>query len=405
MHKILFCSSLFVLCLTFVKQPALAQFGMGCAGPAYCAIHQRTRDSIKDHSDEAFEDYEDNFIGEELAREYFIPALQYLTEQITVGDAENTEQHSSLTDAENTAGRINAQRTAVARESAVLEITDNMCERSTLTSGIAATAQNVAEAERRGVQEGISEDMGAIGVPGSEGPGELRNLQVERYVNIYADPNDFEGAIAAAYEVTASDPSRYNRDVNPFFLNTYTLDYDATNPAATDAGQDIRALRLNLFGHDLPRIPSAVSTDPEATDEIADYNRVAQFQGLARTSFDAIVTLRQRGNSEVAPYMRAMLAERGITQPNIVASIIGEEDAPSFMAQAKILTQYQSRAPEQAGDNMAHSADLYRRQVTNDALSLLVKYRIYESLKRQTAHFIAIHELKTDPLRDRIETF
>ncbi len=394
--------SLLILGILIIPKISYAQTP-GCAGPAYCAIHLKTRNSIKNYSDDAFEEYENDFVQGELARDYFTGALQYLTEQITVGDAEVTEGQASLSDATGMANRVNAQRTANVRQASALQTTDEMCERSTLTTSLTASAQQVIDAQARSSSEGSDEDLGKRGTLGAEGPGERVLSQIDRYVRIYANPSDFGGAIAEAYGVTPANPERIDKDIIPFFVDTYTLNCNLIDIQPSEVCEDVRALRLNLFGHNIPRIPLASATSSEAQNVRIDYSRVAQFQGLARRSFDSIVALRQEGNGEVAPYMRALLEQRGIAQPLIVESIMGENDKPSLMAQTKVLTQYLASGPDQADSTMAHSADLSRREVTNEALSLMVKFKIYESLKRQAAHFVAIHELKTDPLNDAVQ--
>ncbi len=396
----LFCLvSLGILLLMF-PNPSQAQ--IGCSGPAYCLIHTQTRNEITKYSDEKFKDYEENFVLDELAKDYFTGALQYLTEQITVGDSEVSKSEAVISDARSTAQGVNAARSTIMRQQAALDPSDSVCERATMTTSITASVRDVQDATRRSAAEGSSEDLGTIGTFGSEGPGERLRQQVQRYVEIYADPNDFNGAIVEAFAVTPQDSSRINKDISPFFLDSYTLAFNGNDQSSTKVGQDIKALRLNLFGHDLPRIPSAVADRPEAQDERIDYNRVTQILGLARASYDSITTLRQEGNGEVAPYMAALLKKRGVTEQASIEHILGENNKPSLMAQMKVLTQEIGTGADQGGENMAHSADLARRQITNDALSLMVKFEIYKSLKRQAAHFVVMHELKTDPLSDAV---
>lgn len=408
MHRII--SSLAVclaLGLLLFKPTSSSALVLEACDPSGCCItccdrgaHCETQDEIAEKLDEVFDDVRAFFI-EELIENEWRGAKQYQAEQANATEAEETKMRAGISDhvsATENIGKASGDLTETMIES---QVNENLCEVASTTENISDTAHNANVTANVSAQMGTDTALAIEGTPNATGPGTaVEDRAVFTLLN-YVSPSEFDGAAYEAVGEPNSDPARWGRDVAPFILDQHTLDYNPLEGSLNDTTIDVQALRNNLFNSPIPRLNRGSVRTPEGRAALMEIDKLAFFQGLATYSFDSIVALRSETETPNPELFRNALTNSGLTDEGAIANILGENDKPSLMAQYKVMSKvlpFNTQSYNADGNTI----DIRQKRVMNEALSLMIKFEIYKSLKRTLAHEFAMHEMRSNNLNEII---
>lgn len=367
-------------------------------------LHKNTRSEInKDKVEPSFESQRADYFLGEFVDKFWEEALRAMTQQIDNGYSDMGTKSTTVTSPvadSKTADVTNTKEAEIAIETAPSEA---MCERVTLSEGVAATANNVVIATDTLNESGAATLAGAAGTPGAAGPATERQINLDTIIQTNMNPNDLGGVVGEATGFSPADGSRINADLDAPFLEQYTFDIDYRDGTSNPVEEDLDMLRYNLYGGAISRLRAIDQGSRGFDDAIAARYQVIALKSLAQGSFNTLVSLHHPGVEGSGQYYRALLESRGVTDETMVKSLLGENDAPSLLAQAKILALYTNATPEVATDTIATSADTRRLAIAQQAAKLMIKYEVYKSLQRSALSWTMLHELKIRPYQRAYE--
>ncbi len=230
------------------------------------------------------------------------------------------------------------------------------------------------------------------------GPDADRKARSDQFRRVYCEKNDNNRELAAICS-TAPPPAQIRKNKDIDFTRTVgmpsTLDIDFSDTALTPDEEDVLALQSNLYSHDLfLQTPAAkLRNAPEMQKLYMDTRAIIAKRSVAEQSFQAITGMKSRGTvsgAETAKYMKAILEELGIPAAEAQA-IIG--DNPSYYAQMEVLTKKIFQRPEFFVDLYDNPANVARKKVALQAVSLMQRRDLFQSSLRSESILSAILEL------------
>jgi hypothetical protein len=142
------------------------------------------------------------------------------------------------------------------------------------------------------------------------------------------------------------------------------------------------ALQTNLYGHNVfePITRNAIQFTG-SNDEIMDLRSILAKRSVAENSFESIVGLKTPSPpgtaTATAPYLKAVLAQLGVTVPEDVKLLLG--DRPSYYAQLETLSQRVYQNPEFFTDLYDSPANVERKNVAMQAIGLMLDRDSFKS--------------------------
>ena len=378
----------------------------GCDATGCCitccdrGAHCETQDEIAEKLDEVFDDIRAFFI-EDLIKNEGRGEKQYQAKKANATEAEETKMRAGISDHVSATENITKASGDITETIIESPVNENLCEVASTTENISDSVHNTKETADVSVQMGTDSALAVEGTASATGPGTaVEDRAVFTLLN-YVSPSEFDGAAYEAAGEPNSDPARWGRDVAPFILDQYTLDYNPLEGSLNDTTIDVQALRNNLFNSPIPRLNRGSVRTPEGRAALMEIDKLAFFQGLATYSFDSIVALRSETDTPNPELFRNALENSGLTDEGTIANILGENDKPSLMAQYKVMSKvlpFNVSSYNAEGETI----DIRQKRVMNEALSIMIKFEIYKSLKRTLAHDFAMHEMRSNNLNEII---
>jgi hypothetical protein len=274
---------------------------------------------------------------------------------------------------------------------------EGLCTIGTTTRSLAASDRNADIVAHVLAQRSINRQLLNINANSAEGPVEDRDGRLRQFRSTFCDRNDNNGALSEVCEDSVQQ-ARINKDIDytRTVASPLTINMNFAGGAVTPDEEDVMALSANLFAHDIFRqIPVAALRNNEANQQLyLDLRSIVAKRSVAEHSFQAIAAMKASGatlESQTAQYLSAALQELGM----------GEEDAgafvganPSYYAQMEILTKSIYQRPEFFIDLYDKPANVARKGVAIQAISLMQDRDLFKSNLRSEAMLSILLELE-----------
>lgn len=244
--------------------------------------------------------------------------------------------------------------------------------------------------------------------------------RLTKYQTAFCDSFDNENSLAqlcpqraptgtSADEVEERD--RFNKDIDyqRTILDPLTLNADFTSGGeATDQEEEIFAMASNLYGFDAFDIAEydELANNPDspissAQEAYLDARATIAKTKVAENSFNALVALKSAGtDNNSRQFLASYLEELGMPATDI-EEFIGEN--PSYYAQMEILTKKAYQSPLFYTNLYDKPANVKRKGVAIQAISLIQKFDLLKSHLRTEASLSIMLELAVGKLQREVE--
>lgn len=293
---------------------------------------------------------------------------------------------------------------------------------------IGTTVRSLAAAERRAettafVMSQRSQDrqIGNIHSAAAEGSERDRNSRMEQFRRRYCDTHDHNnlfqrvcGSANGARGPTLNKDIDYTRTVDAH----KTLDIDFTDTTLTNDEEDVLALASNLYAHEIPRRfdekgfnNATHSKDSHKLEPLLDQRSLFAKRAVAEHSFNTIVGMKALGSPDsgsatigssvdTKQYLRVILEQLGMSVSE-VDRFLGTQ--PSYFAQMEVLTKKAFQQPGFYADLYDKPANIDRKKVALQAISLMQDFDIWQSYLRTEALLSVLLELEVATYQGIIE--
>lgn len=374
-------------------------------------LHDETRQIINDHTDEDFEKHK-NWMVTTVWDVWLRPNWQRMTEQITAVALWQMEVIGTLLDAKHQleTQRLFQQLSAVAYKD--YTPSEGLCTIASLTRSLSGTEQNVTVTSRIMTARALNRQLLSKNNSSTEGDVTDRASRFAQFQLRYCDASDNTNGLQAVCQHDAAVPNTtLNKDIDYYRTvgRASNLDINLTNPAITNDETDVFALQSNLYGHQVPETYQAGSLKGNsdvvdaALQKYLDMRSITAKRSVAENSYNEIASLKAVGQTSVAltaSYLRAALLEMGISNADATA-MIGEN--PSYYAQMDILTRRMFQRPEFFVDLYDKPANVERKSVALQAISVMQRRDILKSALRTEAMMSLLLELDVAREQDAVE--
>lgn len=386
---------------------------------------QVLRPQITTHIADEFNQHRD-WLTDTFARQQVIPALQLMTEQMTVVAMQQTMIIGTFFDAKH---QLETQR--LFQELQVQAHKDYQpstafCTfgtnvRSLAASEVAGRYTAVAMGERQ-----LARHLGLFNFAGADNAENDKVARWEQFRNVYCDPQDNNwlnapntGLVPDAAGVTdpvclTDEPPAgdYNRnkdrinidiDYTRAIENKRTLDIARMYDVASDDEIDIQALGNNLYGNDIlfRDISRSSLTDDDKPDLFLTLRSIAAKRSVAENSFNTIVGIKSLGDTEgvytttngggaidTYRYMGRLMMELGIPEADVHEYLDlqfagGPVYHLSYFSQLEIMAKKIYQNPDFYANLYDKPANVQRTSAALKAIELMLDRAIYESQLRQ----------------------
>jgi flagellar motility protein MotE (MotC chaperone) len=368
--------------------------------------HQRIRAHVSAEFEQHRNWFVTNFFLETIA-----PAMALMTSQLTTTGMQQVQIIGSFFDAKH---QLETQRLfQIMRAKAHKDYhpSEGLCEigtnvRSLGASERRATLSHVVLANRMMDRQLLSGD--GISSGGSE---KDRRSRLDTFINKFCNKTDHAGGLLKLCKDSAPKADQVNMDIDytNALDNKLTLKLNFSNDsdeAPSVDEENIFALSANLFANEvLPTIPNHLLVrNGEPTSNVKyllDLRAIAAKRSVAQNSFAAITSLKTEGDSEAAPFLKAILAEAGIA-PEDIENRLGEN--PSYYAQMEVMTKDLYQNPTFYSNLYDKPVNIERKGTALLALELMQDRDIYKSLLRSEAILATLIEVMIQKEHDRVSS-
>lgn len=385
-----------------------------CASGCSCISNNQKEITIKHIEDEFVAHRE--WLTSEFFDNHILPALMLFTEQITTMAMQQVAGIGMILDAKHQLETQRLFQELEARAHKDYQPSEGMCTFGTTVRSLAASGRNadisaVAISSRVLQRELLSGDN--ISASGAISDSLSRIAQFRR---LYCNPKDNGDGLSLLCPNTATGGARYNKDIS--FSKTFdeplTLKMDFTQNTLEPDEEDVFALAANLYAHDVsPLIAQSFLTDDDGNPKPAgvtaymNIRAIAAKRSVARNSFATIAAMKSQGESEVQPYLYALMKEMGVSADNEeIGKYLGEK--PSYYAQMEMLTKKLYQNPNFYAELYDKPANVVRKNAAMKAIELMQRRDMYRSSLRTEAILAVMLEtalIETEePLFNHIDT-
>lgn len=421
--------TLCLLSLGFLVTPSSPAGAFGCPPRCtYCSsllqncsegcscISDHQREITITHTKEEFVNHR-QWLTSEFLDNHLLPALMLFTEQMTAMAMQQVAGIGMILDAKHQMETQRLFQELEARAHKDYQPSEGMCTFGTNVRSLAASGRNadlssVAISSRVLQRELLSGDT--ISASGSISDSLSR---IAKFRSVYCNPKDNGDGLALLCPNTATGGERFNKDIS--FSRTFdeplTLKLDFSDNNVQPDEEDVFALAANLYAHDVaPLIPKSFLTDddgnpkPAGTTAYMNIRALAAKRSVAQNSFATIAAMKSQGESEVQPYLYALMKEMGVSGENDedIKKYLGER--PSYYAQMEMLTKKLYQNPMFYTELYDKPANVERKNAAMKAIELMQRRDIYRSSLRTEAILAVMLETALneaeDPIFNHIDT-
>lgn len=372
-------------------------------------IITENHNEIRDHVTSEFNKHR-GWLETELLQRQILPAMGMMASQMSTIAMQQVNMIGAFFDAKHQleTQRLFQRLTAEAHED--YQPTEGLC-----VVGTASRSLNASERKSNLVKNALSQRImdrqlrSGASVSALDDESDFEN-RLRQFVQVYCNKADNTNGLSYLCANGGNNSPRMNKDIN--FTRTIdtklTLDIDfvapptplteeeeeareddpllATNDNADQ--EDVMALMANLFAHTpLPPLSplelAAQDGQPRAMAyRYMDYRSLAAKRSVAQNSFVAMMAERSSGDMEVAPYIKKIVTELGLS-PEETEEVLGER--PSYFAQMEVLTKKLYQNPNFYTQLYDKPANVLRKGAAVQAISLMQQRDLFESQLRSEA--------------------
>lgn len=370
--------------------------------------HTDTRQIINDHTDRAFEAYE-QWLVDDYFKQYILPAMAMMAEQMSAVAMQQMEILGTFLDAKHQLETERLFQQLAAQAHKDYQPSEGMCT-------IGTVARSLAAADRNGEMNALvlsrrsqERQLMSINSSATEGRKSDRKSQAEQFKNTYCDPNDDNRGLTNVCTGNVTD-ARKDKDVD--FTRTLwspmSLNINLSNGALTDDETDVMALQSNLYAHALFEKPVSsefLRDNPGNQQVFMNMRSIIAKRSVAENSFEALAAMKSQGTTAAADtgkYLQAVIQQ---LSPDIkdadAKSLIG--DNPSYYAQMEVLTKKLLEDPQFFTDLYDKPANVARKGVALQAISLMQDRDYFKSNLRSEAILSVLLEMEVANAQKKVQ--
>lgn len=279
---------------------------------------------------------------------------------------------------------------------------EGLCSISTLSRSIMASDQKQNATVAALSQGSIKRQLLNANRNAAEGTISDRAGRMKQFREKYCEAKDNNGAFVKICGSSVAQ-LRKNRDIDygRLLSEPMTLNIDFANAPASGAQaethEDFFALASNLYSHEVMRqIPSAFLQDRNSIQETyMDFRSIIAKRSVAEQSFFAIAALKTPGDvsAESYAFLLELMKEMGFAEDE-AKRLLSEN--PSYYQQLELVSRKMFQRPEFYVDLMDKPANVARKGVALQALSLLPRRELFKSALRTEAMLAILLELEIE---------
>lgn len=349
---------------------------------------------------------------DEFFTKHILPAMAMMTSQLSTVALQQVQIVGTFFDAKHQLETQRLFQQLMAEAHKDYQPSEGMCEIGTNTRSLAASSRkadlgHIVFANRIMARQLRNGDVVSAG-------GDNRDIRsrIDMFVKNHCNKKDNSSGLNFLCSQSDAPAERQNKDVD-FMRNIeskLTLDIDFTESEEGDDetqpdAEDLFALTANLFAHKpLPLISNRVLADGNGNPRAEAYRyldvrSIAAKRSVAQNAFTAIAAERVKGDKEVAPFLKKLVAELGVPDEE-VEDILGKE--PSYFAQMEVLTKDLYQNPTFYTELYDKPANVLRKGATIRALSLMQDRDLYKSQLRSEAVLAVLLETMLHEEHNRV---
>lgn len=372
-----------------------------CSGICRCVcegVIQSNHKKIRAHMTDEFIKHRDWMI-DELFTQHVLPAMAHMTVQLQTVAMTHTYAIGKFFDAKHQLETQTIFQKLMAEANKDYMPSKGICTIGTSTRSLAQSSRkgdlaHVAFANRVLKRQLLNKDILSAG---DESDVKSRiDLLANKHCNVKDNGNGLNRLCQSSGPI-----DRRNKDVDFTRLidSKLTIDADFYKEEAgnvTPDEEDVFALTSHLFSSSLngptPRSILA-NKDGVPRDNAYKYlnlRSVLAKRSVAQNSISAIVAEKSNGDPEVAKFLKRIVTDLGVTDPEDVEKILGKN--PSYFAQMEVLTKDIYQNPAFYTELYDKPANVLRKSAMIRALSLMQERDLYRSQLRNEATLAVILE-------------
>ena len=348
---------------------------------------------------------EENWIVEDFFEDFWVKGLAEMTHFISAFAMYQLEMVGTLFDAKNYLETKRLFFELHAEANRDYHPSESFCVFGTMTRSLAAAEMqaniNMMAMSERFIDRQL-QDKNSTPYAGVHSD---KHARWEQFIHTYCDPRDnsWEGpgtgldlacdndGYGTGAATGATDRNRVNLDIDYTRLidEPRSLeDVDFIDTVVTDKEEDVMAMSLNLYGHDVPEWDTSHASLSNQTTKknYLDLRSVVAKRNVAQNSFNAIVSMKSSGftTSDIEYYMASILKDLmpdGTTDSEIFDLMGGRN--PSYYAQLEVLSKKIYQNPDFFANLYDKPANVKRKSVALKAIDMMLDRALYESELRQ----------------------
>lgn len=383
---------------------------VGCESCKNCPVNiNNNHKRIRAHVISEFEQHR-NWLITSYFLETIAPAMMLMTEQLVTTGMHQVKVIGTYFDAKHQleTQRLFQQMTAKAHKD--YHPSESMCKIGTNMRSLAASEKRVAL-----IHEGLAQGMmqrqllSGENVSGVEGQISDRRSRGDLLINKFCNKRDAgtddDGKTALETLCKNNGGPQTNMDIDfvSAIENKLTLKLnfatDGSGPATPDE-ENVFALGANIFGHEvLPYISKTKLKKNNSQNDYLNLRSIAAKRSVAQNSYSAITAMRGEGDTEVAPFLKAILKEAGV-DPDDIEKRLGEK--PSYFAQMEVLTKDIYQNPKFYSSLYDKPTNVERKSAALLAVEIMQDRDIYNSLLRSEAVLATLVEVMLSKEHQRV---
>lgn len=390
---------------TYIACPCVGfSCGYGCCCeilPCVQCVVPVAQGEVNTHTSQEFDDHEE-WMLETLFKEYLLPNFFYMNEQLSAIPLFQMQVIGTFLDAKH---QMETQRLFQYMNAQTFRDyypSEGLCSISTLSRSIMASDQKQNATVAALSQGSIKRQLLNVNRNSTEGTRSDRAGRMQQFREKYCETKDNNGAFVKICGSSVAQ-LRKNRDVDygRVLSEPMTLNIDFANAPASGAQaethEDLFALASNLYSHEVMRqIPSAFLQDRNSIQETyMDSRSIIAKRSVAEQSFFAIAALKTPGDvsAESYAFLLELMKEMGFAEDE-AKRLLSEN--PSYYQQLELVSRKMFQRPEFYVDLMDKPANVARKGVALQALSLLPRRELFKSALRTEAMLAILLELEIE---------
>lgn len=345
-----------------------------------------------------------------------LAAMKLMTDQLVASGMQQTQMVGAFFDAKHQLETQRIMQELTARAHKDYQPSQDMCLTGTMTRSLSGSARQSDLVQVGLANWSLQRQMMTKDSVGHENKESDENSRLDQFIKKYCNPDDNARNLDWLCKKSAKDQEYINADVNytktvdaPLTLDLDFYDETADNP--TKQEEALFALKANLFSHDLmPFVqadkfvkPNGKPADRAADMDYLDFRALTAKRSVAQNSIASIAALKAKGDTNVKPFIYSLYEQLGggDIEETEIEKIIG--DKPSYYAQMEVLSKKLYQRPEFYAELYDKPANVLRKNVALQAVTLMQKRDLYRSYLRSEMTLAVMLEVALKKEHERVE--